>query len=178
MQSNFPDNVFFIKIFTILIHKKMKKILAMAQRHAYTEAKEAAKQNGITKHLGAEMNLLQMMNNSSLTSKEALLLRVLYQNNGCFNDLKELSLNIEQATIQSLEWKRTKMLIEDAPLDIRNLALLLFTIYENKENDEAREVFLKYHDLYDINSTKWPEEIEDACQNMAAAIAIYHSTRA
>jgi hypothetical protein len=152
----------------------MKNCLNMLKKHDIDEAKKYAKQ-GMKKDFAAEMEFLRAVSSQSLNSDEAMLLRVIFRNKGFYNDLSQIVLNTEQSIIDEKNWSRVQTLIEDARLDVANLAFLLYTIYSNKETLEARLVFFKADELFDLNSIEWPENIKDVCQQMAAEIAIFHS---
>ncbi len=72
--------------------------------------------------------------------------------------------------IEEKNWSKIQLLIEDVKLTLNNLVLLVYTIYEEKENKAAREAFFKADELYDFNSTERPNEICNICQQTVAEV--------
>ncbi len=146
----------------------MENIIKLIKAHAYEKAKEAAKQ-GVKPSIKAQLKLFHMLNTSLLT-KEALIIRIIYYHEGFMYDIKHLVDGIERATIESKNWAKITSLIEDAPLQTNNLILLIATIHKHKEEEKVRKILFKYDQLYKLSSISWPESIKTTCQNMIAEI--------
>ena len=146
----------------------MKNIIKLLKARAYDKAKEAAKK-GTVPDIKSQLKLFQMLNNS-LATEEAMIIRIIYYHGGFMYDIKHLVDGIESSVIESLDWTKINTLIEDAPLQIPNLTLLIMTIHKHKEEEKAREILLNYDRLYDLSSVAWPENVKASCQSMIAEI--------
>lgn len=146
----------------------MKNIIKLLKAHSYAKAKEIAKQ-GTKPDLKSQLKLFQMLD-TSLTTEEALIIRIIYYHGGFMYDIKHLVDGIESAVIESLNWSKIDSLIEDAPLQMHNLALLISAIHKYKEEEKAREILFKYDQLYDLSRVSWPESFKTTYQNMITEI--------
>lgn len=146
----------------------MENIIKLLKAHSYAQAKEAVKK-GIKPDLKSQLKLFQMLD-KSLTTEEALTIRIIYYHDGFLYNIRHLVNGIESAVIESLDWNKITSLIEDAPLPIYNLALLISTIHKHKEEEKAREILFKYDQFYDLSQVPWPESLKTTYQNMIAEI--------
>lgn len=146
----------------------MKNIIKLLKAHAYDKAKEAAKK-GTVPDVKSQLKLFQMLD-LSLTTEEALIIRIIYHDGGFMYDINHLIGEIEKSVIESLDWAKINTLIEEAPLQISNLVLLIMTIYQHKNDEKAKETLLNYDRLYNLDTVSWPENVKASCQNMIAEI--------